>query len=395
MTAPIIALGAGTWRWPEVFGSPRYHLWTLAAAGWPVIYVEPVRSPFQRGKIWSAPDRPFHVVTPNGGVPFALRLAPNRRLARLWCLLANLSLARTAEKAAKKLNLQPEHIWLGSPWHRGIWLRLKTGAQGKCLFHVYDELAQSPLLAPWQQKLMAEFERVAMDDADATLCSSQSQCEDRQAFERTVIHLPNAVPDYYLDQPSCSAAAIPLLKRLCAMPRPRYVYSGVVDIRLDHTYFAALAERIRATGGSLVFLGKLDPNRSPELDSLLNCGAHVVSLGPIPHSELPVLLWEADVCLHAHIGSPFTDGMAPEKINEYLAAGKPIVARRTRELSRRFGGGDPDLIRLTDSPEAFAEAALAAAATPPDSAAFHRRRVEAAHYTWTAISRQLVEVLTS
>jgi len=391
MTAPIVALAAGTWRWPEVFGSPRYHLWTLAASGWPVIYVEPVRSPIRQGKIWSAPDRPFHVVTPSVGIPFGLRLTPNLHSARAWRTVANWSLARAAAKAAKRLKLQPQHIWLGSPWHQAQQVRAATGAGGKSVLHIYDELAHSPLLAMWQRELLTSWEADAMDDADATLCSSQSQFEDRQAIGRTVVHLPNGIPDSFLDPPS--SAPVPMLERLRSLPRPRYVYSGVADLRLDHAYFTALVRCVRVAGGSVIFLGNVDRNRSPEIASLLASGGPVHSFGSVPHSHLPALLAESDCCLHAHVSSPFTDGMAPEKINEYLAAGKPIVARRTRELGLRFGSPDAEMIHLTDTPEAFAEASLAAAMAPTDPTVVARRRAEAARYTWTAVSRQLVKVL--
>lgn len=68
--------------------------------------------------------------------------------------------------------------------------------------------------------------------------------------------------------------------------------------------------------------------------------------------ELPAVISAFDVCLIPYLICPYTHASYPIKVLQYLAAGKPVVATRTRELARRFG----DVLYLAEYLDQFRDA---------------------------------------
>src|SRR5258706_4735374 len=67
-----------------------------------------------------------------------------------------------------------------------------------------------------------------------------------------------------------------------------------------------------------------------------------------PYTALPEYVAGFDVCTIPFLRSPLTEATNPVKLFEYLATGKPIVARRLPEL-------EPceSVVSLYDEPEEF------------------------------------------
>jgi glycosyltransferase involved in cell wall biosynthesis len=59
---------------------------------------------------------------------------------------------------------------------------------------------------------------------------------------------------------------------------------------------------------------------------------NVTLAGPQPAAELQGWVQQMDVCLIPFVKNKFTAGIYPLKINEYLAAGKPVVSTRFAPL---------------------------------------------------------------
>ena len=82
-------------------------------------------------------------------------------------------------------------------------------------------------------------------------------------------------------------------------------------------------------------------------------------LGEVPYAELPGYVAGFDVCTIPFRRTPLTEATNPVKLYEYLATGKPIVARRLPELEP-FA----DVVALYDRAEDFVAALERAVAEP-------------------------------
>ena len=103
----------------------------------------------------------------------------------------------------------------------------------------------------------------------------------------------------------------------------RVVFWGLIDQRLDEDWCRALARCLESVSGRLCLYGPVE--RMPEFVKEFPT---VVSLmGPVPYADLPGLAREADVLVMPYGDMPVTRAMQPLKFKEYLATGKPVVAR--------------------------------------------------------------------
>ena len=123
--------------------------------------------------------------------------------------------------------------------------------------------------------------------------------------------------------------------------RPWVVFWGLLDDRIDVRFVEHLSQRLGA--GTILLVG---PLQSPDPALLrLDRVRHVPAVG---YDELPQFGQAADVLIMPYRDAPVTRAMQPLKLLEYLATGKPVVARdlpSTRPWS--------DCLDLAASPEEF------------------------------------------
>ena len=106
---------------------------------------------------------------------------------------------------------------------------------------------------------------------------------------------------------------------IAELPKPRVVYWGLIDRRLDLHWLKALDQAM--AGGSIALVG---PTQDP--DSALSQLKHVYFTGALPLEELPGAASAANVLIMPYADLPVTRAMQPLKLKEYLATGKPVVA---------------------------------------------------------------------
>ena len=117
-----------------------------------------------------------------------------------------------------------------------------------------------------------------------------------------------------------------------------------------------------------------DQNPDPDLRRL----PHVVSPGPVPFQQLPALAREAAVLVMPYIDAPVTRAMQPLKLKEYLATGKPVVARDL-PANREWA----DALDLAATPAEFTAAVLERLETDlPSEHQVARRRLK--NESWAA-----------
>lgn len=162
------------------------------------------------------------------------------------------------------------------------------------------------------------------------------------------------------------------------LPRPTVTYMGRLDDRFDiDAVRAAAAARPDVT---FVVVG---PGHDQAAFVDLGQAANVAVHGPIPRPEVAAVLSASDACMVSHVDNPLTRSMSPLKLFEYLAAGRPVAARRFPPVE-----GVHDHVTLYDDPADLAEAVDAALAAGPMSEA--DRETFAVGRSWSSRHAELL-----
>ncbi|MFL5340871.1 MAG: hypothetical protein ACJ8F7_12055 [Gemmataceae bacterium] len=158
------------------------------------------------------------------------------------------------------------------------------------------------------------------------------------------------------------------------LPKPLFVFWGVIDRRMDTEFVRQLAA---AKLGTVLLVGpQNDPD--PELLKL-----PVTIAPPLPLSKLPALARMVDVLVMPYADLPVTRAIQPLKLKEYLATGLPVVVRDL-PANRDWA----DCLDLADSPTAFVAAVKRRlAAGVPDSQRLARQRLDVE--SWAEKARYL------
>ncbi|WP_448519417.1 glycosyltransferase [Rhodoflexus sp.] len=244
------------------------------------------------------------------------------------------------------------------------------------IYYSVDDISQEPYTARHgvigEQRIVAAYELV--------LTTSRTLYNKLQAWNTATFYLPNAA-----DVTLFSRSVMQDFVRPADLPppdKPCIGYVGNVDAaRNDFALLAGLAAACPEL--NVVLIGPLSSPQEAAAAGLRRL-SNVFFLGSKPMTELPAYLQHMHCMLIPFLCNTLTKSIYPLKINEYLAAGKPVVATAFSEDIRSFG----HVIELADSQEDFIAAVRRSIATDtPDKA---RRRMQvAAQNTWEARARQL------
>ena len=247
------------------------------------------------------------------------------------------------------------------------------------IYHCIDDISQNPYTA----KHGLDLENEAIRNADVTLVTSRNLKKLKQPFSDRVVTFFNA-------------ADVAVFQKVISekYPRPAELegrtgkvigFIGNLDeLRIDYVLLKKIA--LAHPDKTLLLVGPLNSREPGEigLDKLPN----VVFTGSRRLEELPPLLQHMDVTLIPFLCNTLTESIYPLKINEYLAAGKPVVATSFSDDIRSFA----DSIYLAENHEAFLH--LIDKAIFENNAELANRRTEiASENTWEARIRQLREIV--
>ncbi|MEP6993086.1 MAG: glycosyltransferase, partial [Acidobacteriota bacterium] len=224
----------------------------------------------------------------------------------------------------------------------------------------------------------ARDEQRLLEESDLVTVTSLPLLQRVRAVRPDALRLPNAAD-------TARFGALPPRESspLAKLPRPIVGYYGAIAAWFDVDAVGLAARRRR--GWSFVLVGRETGATLESLDSLPN----VHRIGEVPYEELPQYLAGFDVCTIPFARTPLTEATNPVKLYEYLATGKPVVARRLPEIEP-FA----DSIELYDGPEDFDAALERALASRPDEEALALgRRQIARENTWQIRYRALRERL--
>ena len=172
---------------------------------------------------------------------------------------------------------------------------------------------------------------------------------------------------------------------LRGLPRPLIGYVGLLSHFLDFETLEAL--RAARRGGTLVLIGP----GSPATDAAVaefgrRDGVRV--LGARPYEDVPAYMQALDLgVIPFRAQDPHVQGINPNKVYQYLAAGVPAVTTPVLDLTP-----DPPRLAFAGDAESFCRAVGAALDAPRDRAAL---QALARPHDWDAIAARMVESMTS
>ncbi len=254
------------------------------------------------------------VLTPGPVIP--INWIRNRRIHAWLNKVNGWIAARAIKKAQRQLGmLQPTMINAFNPvMGTALMGILPTKAT---YYYCYDDISQSH----WCKNHGPAYEKQFAKHVDGIFVSSKALQDKFQALHSNVAWIPNGV-DFELFG---SAFSVSGRKRSAEL---HVVFLGSLDFRVDFDLLTYLAKKLPRVHFDLV--GRvLEKSKVRDLTTFPNVTVH----GPQQPDNLPSFLSRADVGIIPFIRNEFTRSIYPMKINEYLAAGLPVVATDFADLT--------------------------------------------------------------
>ncbi|MBL7815589.1 MAG: glycosyltransferase [Saprospiraceae bacterium] len=240
--------------------------------------------------------------------------------------------------------------------------------EARLVYYCYDEIGA----AHWAGQHGARLEKIFLQHVDSVIVSSQGLFE-KKSKEHPHCHLVKNGVDYDLFAAQTPPSVSERLSQqfLVKIPKNAKIigYLGSVDERLDYD----LLENLIATTPQYhyVFVGRITRK---EYENRLYAFPNVHLVGSQPPQDLPAWVGLFDTCLIPFVKNDLTAGIYPLKINEYLAAGKPVVATPFADLS-----DFASIITIADSAASFAFSFEHHTSTAAEKA---KRQIFAAQNSW-------------
>ncbi len=181
------------------------------------------------------------------------------------------------------------------------------------VYYCVDDFGQWPGL---DQEALRRLDDLLIRRADVLIAVSETLQERIRSLGRDSTLLTHGV-----DLPFWAGGATGNLPaEVEVLERPLVVFWGAVDRRMDLAFIRALSSNL--TRGTILLVGPRD-----DPDPALLALPRVVYHPPVPFDLLPRLARAAGVLLMPYADLPVTRAIQPLKLKEYLATGRPVVAR--------------------------------------------------------------------
>lgn len=248
---------------------------------------------------------------------------------------------------------------------------LKQLNEAGTIYYCFDEITASD----WMGRHGSRYEPDYLRQVNAVITTSDALCESKSQLQPRAFCVKNGVNFALFHQARLLADKQPV-------ERPVVGYLGTADNRID----IDLVEHAVRTMPEVLFrfVGEV---HEPKLLQQLSAYTNVEFVPPHQPHQLPALLAQMTVSIIPYVCNAHTRTIYPLKINEYLAAGLPVVSTPFANLSD-FDG----IVELAGSPEAFA-AALRRALADQEPANRDRRVATARANSWARRAEEFEAVI--
>lgn len=239
------------------------------------------------------------------------------------------------------------------------------------IYYCFDEITAEP----WMARHGARYEPTYLQDVDAVVTTSETLRMAKSKLQPASYTVKNGANfDLFRHAYALREQRSPTTKTVG--------YLGTADNRLDLNLLDYCVRHLPDV--CFQFLG---PVNHPDLMPQLGRYPNVEFISPKQPHELPEYLARMDVGMIPFVRNEHTYTIYPLKINEYLAAGMPVVSTEF-SLLNDFDG----LIQLANTPERFA-AALRGALNENDPALTQRRIQTAEANSWARRAEEFERVI--
>jgi teichuronic acid biosynthesis glycosyltransferase TuaH len=285
---------------------------------------------------------------------------------------------RAIKKAAKKHGFE-DYLFINcyNPYYAG-YLPKSMGAFAS-IYHCIDDSTQNPYLAVHGAK--HEFE--VAEKADITFVTSTNLYKIMQPHARALYHYFNAADFEVFERVRTQTFERP--KELDGHKGAVIGFTGNLDnLRVNYPLIKQTA--VAHPDKAFLLVGPLNNTEYKEigLDQLPN----VIFIGSKKLDELPQYLQHMDVALIPFLYNTLTASIYPLKINEYLAAGKPVLATSFSEDIKSFS----EVITLATDHADFVQK-IDIALNDRSQARTDQRVAVAKSNTWEARIAQLWQII--
>lgn len=294
--------------------------------------------------------------------------APEARAdQRLLRMLRNRKLSRYLLKLMERHRFRNPLLWCTSPEQAEL---LPSIPYQGLVYDCSQDWLDFPL--EWESQLVL--------DADVVFAASTGLVEHLSPCSDNIALLPNGVSYPMFTRPDTECP--PLLR---GIKGPVLGFTGTIWHDLD---LAPVIHAARSMAHcTFVFVGRREYNpMTTHLTRLPN----VMMIDHQLPVDIPDYLARFDVCLHLMRQSSVGSDIVPNRIYEYLASGKPIVAMVYPLQLEHF----PDVIYAAHTPQEFIRLCYKAL-EEPDDWLVKRRKEHGAAAAWSLRAQEVAQILST
>jgi teichuronic acid biosynthesis glycosyltransferase TuaH len=243
---------------------------------------------------------------------------PSGKLYTFFNKRNNKKLARQISSACKKLNFKNSLLINDNDFNNGLYLKEYLQVDN-AIYYLRDFL----LSQPYFFKHGVKSEPLILKKYDIVLTNSLYLKNYAKKYNPQTFYIGQGCEvEEFLKKPAIYPADI------VDIQKPVIGYCGaLLSLRLDIDLLISIA--LERPYWNLVLVGPEDADfRKSKLHQLPN----VFFMGSKEPSVLPAYIHYFDVCINPQVINQMTIGNYPRKIDEYLAAGKPVVATDTEAM---------------------------------------------------------------
>ena len=207
---------------------------------------------------------------------------------------------------------------------------------------VYDCMDELSLFKGAPQSLIDQ-EKYLLANADIVFTGGKSLYESKKEMHYNVYCFPSSVDEAHFAQ-ARNGIAIP--EDIAGIKWPIVGYFGVIDERIDLDLIRESARKLPDV--SFVMIGplaKIDDSDLPKANNI-----HY--LGMKSYDVLPAYLKAFDIAMMPFALNDATKFISPTKTLEYMAAGKPIISTKIKDVVMDYS----HCVKIIETPEEFCHA---------------------------------------
>jgi teichuronic acid biosynthesis glycosyltransferase TuaH len=250
----------------------------------------------------------------------------------------------------------------------------------RSIYYCMDKIGE----VPYFQKHGAQQEETCMRNYDLTFCTSSELTRFASEFSPKVHFLPNGADTVLFNK--AVVEKLPRPPEIQSIHTPIIGFTGNIDFRIDFELLRKIA--LDNPDKTMVFVGpfQTDGHIKVGLDKMKN----VLFVGPRQITDIPNYHQCFDCAIVPFVKTKLTQSVYPLKINEYLAAGLPVIATNFSNDIKSFS----HVAYIVDTHEGFLQAIRSAIRENTPERVKERMNV-AAQNSWSARVKKFWDILST